>query len=428
MQEFVVARAEAGGRFDKYLKRLLPLASSGFLYRMLRKKNITLNDKKAEGKEILAEKDVVKLFFSEETFLKFTGRSESVSISGRNRTDEGNKDFVKKPPKDCRKAYQQLGEIPVIYEDEDILILNKPVGALSQKAKKEDVSLNEWMIGYLLEKKEISEEGLSRFCPSVCNRLDRNTSGLLLCGKTLRGSRFLSEVLRDRSLHKYYLTYAEGKIEYPITLRGYLKKEAEKNRSKVISEEVYRKRVLTAESERNQKKVLVAEPERNQEKVLTEKPERNQKKVLTAEPGESQKRVLTAGAEGYRKKASAPTGGEKEHPKEYQKEYHRIETVIKPLFYSEGMDCTKLEILLVTGKSHQIRAHLSEIGHPVLGDIKYGWKPKRKEEMGLKHQLLHAYRVEFPKREGEFAYLSGKAVTAPLPELFEKLEKRFMGR
>ena len=66
MQEFVVARAEAGGRFDKYLKRLLPLASSGFLYKMLRKKNITLNDKKAEGKEILAEKDVVKLFFSEE--------------------------------------------------------------------------------------------------------------------------------------------------------------------------------------------------------------------------------------------------------------------------------------------------------------------------------------------------------------------------
>ncbi len=363
MQEFVVARAEAGGRFDKYLKRLLPLASFGFLYKMLRKKNITLNDKKAEGKEILAEKDVVKLFFSEETFLKFTGRSGSVSISGRDRADEGNKDSVKKSPKDCLKAYQQLGEIPVIYEDEDILILNKPAGALSQKAKKEDVSLNEWMIGYLLKKKEITGEELSRFCPSVCNRLDRNTSGLLLCGKTLRGSRFLSEVLRDRSLHKYYLTYAEGKIEYSITLRGYLKKEAERNRSEVISEEAYRKKVLTAEAERK-----------------------------------------------------------------YQKEYHRIETVIKPLSYSEGMNCTKLEILLVTGKSHQIRAHLSEIGHPVLGDIKYGWKPKRKEEMGLKHQLLHAYRVEFPKLEGEFAYLSGKAVTAPVPELFEKLERRFMGR
>lgn len=320
MQEFVVARAEAGGRFDKYLKRLLPLASSGFLYKMLRKKNITLNDKKAEGKEILAEKDVVKLFFSEETYLKFAGRSEGVS--GRNGADEGDKDSVKEPEKNCqeaglslfpdrdcperysfrksgedyRKAYRQLGGIPVIYEGEDILILNKPAGVLSQKAKREDVSLNEWMIGYLLEKKEISEEGLSRFCPSVCNRLDRNTSGLLLCGKTLRGSRFLSEILRDRSLHKYYLTYAEGKIEHPITLKGYLTKETERNRAKVISEEEYRK------------KVLMAEPE----------------------------------------------------------EYHRIETVIKPLSYSKEMDCTKLEILLVTGKSHQIRAHLSEVGHPVL--------------------------------------------------------------
>lgn len=378
MQEFVVARAEAGGRFDKYLKRLLPLASSGFLYKMLRKKNITLNDKKAEGKEILAEKDVVKLFFSEETYLKFAGRSGGVS--GQDGTDEWKRDSVKISEKDCqeavfsqcpdgdrserysfrksgagyRKAYQQLGKIPVIYEDEDILILNKPAGVLSQKAKREDVSLNEWMIGYLLEKKEISEDGLLRFCPSVCNRLDRNTSGLLLCGKTLRGSRFLSEILRDRSLHKYYLTYAEGKIEHPITLKGYLKKETERNRVKVISEEEYRE------------KVLMAEPE----------------------------------------------------------EYHRIETVIKPLSYSKEMDCTKLEILLVTGKSHQIRAHLSEIGHPVLGDIKYGWKPRRREEMGLKYQLLHAHKVEFPKTEGEFDYLSEKVVTAPLPELFEKLERQ----
>ena len=409
MQEFVVARAEAGGRFDKYLKRLLPLASSGFLYKMLRKKNITLNDKKAEGKEILAEKDVVKLFFSEETYLKFAGRSGgvpgqdgadqeskgSVKMSGKNGQEAG---FSLFPDKGCperysfrksgegyRKAYRQLGKIPVIYEDEDILILNKPAGVLSQKAKREDVSLNEWMIGYLLEKKEISEDGLLRFCPSVCNRLDRNTSGLLLCGKTLRGSRFLSEILRDRSLHKYYLTYAEGKIEHPITLKGYLKKETERNRVKVISEEEYRE------------------------------------KVLMAEPEEYQEKVLTTESEVYQKKATGSAG----RKKEYQEEYHRIETVIKPLSYSKEMDCTKLEILLMTGKSHQIRAHLSEIGHPVLGDIKYGWKPRRKAEMGLKYQLLHAHKVEFPKTEGEFDYLSEKVVTAPLPALFDNLWNSF---
>lgn len=424
MQEFVVARAEAGGRFDKYLKRLLPLASSGFLYKMLRKKNITLNDKKAEGKEILAEKDVVRLFFSEETYLKFAGRSEGVS--GQDGADEESKGSVKMPEKNgqeagfslfpdraCqerysfrksgegyRKAYRQLGKIPVIYEDEDILILNKPAGVLSQKAKREDVSLNEWMIGYLLEKKEISEDGLLRFCPSVCNRLDRNTSGLLLCGKTLRGSRFLSEILRDRSLHKYYLTYAEGKIEHPITLKGYLTKETERNRVKVISEEEYRE------------KVLMAEPEEYQEKVLTTEAEVYQKKATVAETG-------------YRHKSMGEEFGKKTLARdETGRGYQKIETVLRPLFYSEKEDCTKLEILLVTGKSHQIRAHLSEIGHPVLGDIKYGWKPRRREEMGLKYQLLHAHKVEFPKTEGEFDYLSEKVVTAPLPELFEKLERQ----
>ena len=104
MQKFVVTGREAGGRFDKYLKRLLPMASSGFLYKMLRKKNITLNDKKAEGNELLAEKDVVKLFFSEETFSKFAGRLEDSN----------------------RPLYGRLQNIPVVYEDEDILILNKP--------------------------------------------------------------------------------------------------------------------------------------------------------------------------------------------------------------------------------------------------------------------------------------------------------------
>jgi len=364
MREFVITGQEAGGRFDKYLKRLLPLASSGFLYKMLRKKNITLNGKKAEGKERLAEKDVVKLFFSEEAFLKFAGKSGE--LSGRDVAGGKEKDSVQKPGEAYRQAYQRLGKIPVIYEDGDILILNKPAGILSQKAKKEDVSLNEWMIGYLLERHEISEEGLVGFRPSVCNRLDRNTSGLMLCGKTLRGSRFLSEILRDRSLHKYYLAYAQGKVERTIALKGYLKKEEKKNRSEAISEEEYRKRVL-AEKE-------------------------------------------------YCQEASAAA--------EIEKGYRKIETVIRPLSYFERGDCTKLEILLVTGKSHQIRAHLSGIGHPVLGDVKYGWKPKRKEDAGLRHQLLHACRVEFPETEGAFGYLSGLAVTAPSPELFEKLEER----
>lgn len=336
MREFVVTKKEAGSRFDKYLKRMLPSASSGFVYKMLRKKNITLNDRKAEGKELLAEKDVVKLFFSEETFLKFSGKYEAQNPDG-----------------EYRRAFRELGEVPVVYEDEDILILNKPAGVLSQKAKKDDISLNEWMIGYLAGKGEITEEELLRFRPSVCNRLDRNTSGILLCGKTLRGSRFLAQVLRDRSLHKYYFAYVKGRIEHPIELNGYLKKDEEKNRAEIIPEEEYQE--------------------------------------------------------------------------QRQNEYQKVETVIMPLSYFAKADCTKLEILLVTGKSHQIRAHLANIGHPVLGDVKYGWKREQTngglpEDMDLTYQLLHAYRVEFPEIEGDFSYLSGKNVTAPLPELFQKLE------
>lgn len=334
MQSFVITGQEAGGRFDKYLKRLLPQASSGFVYKMLRKKNITLNGKKAEGNELLAEKDEVKLFFSEETYQKFAG-IVSIPDAGKQKDEQF---------EDCRQAYRELGEIPVVYEDEDILILNKPAGILSQKAKPEDISLNEWMIGYLLEKEEMTKENLLRFRPSVCNRLDRNTSGLVLCGKSLRGSRFLSEALRDRKIRKYYLAYVQGKIESPITLCGYLKKEEETNRVEVLSEEEYAQKV-------------------------------------------------------------------KKYPA-IEKEYHKIETVIELLSYLEDKDRTKLEILLITGKSHQIRAHLSFIGHPVIGDKKYGWMPKGKGEKKFRHQLLHACRIEFPEMEGDFAYLSGRCFVA----------------
>lgn len=363
MQSFVITRQEAGGRFDKYLKRLLPQASSGFVYKMLRKKNITLNGKKAEGNEMLAEKDEVKLFFSEETYQKFAGISlmleaeklaeqglgkRTISEAEQSKRDGGKKlqkiSFAGERFEDCLRAFRELGEIPVVYEDEDILILNKPAGVLSQKAKSEDISLNEWMIGYLLEKEEVTKENLLRFRPSVCNRLDRNTSGLVLCGKSLRGSRFLSGALRDRRLCKYYLAYVQGKVESPITLCGYLKKEEETNRVEVLSEEEYVQRV-------------------------------------------------------------------KKYPA-IEKEYHKIETVIEPLSYLEGKDRTKLEILLITGKSHQIRAHLSFIGHPVIGDKKYGWMPKGQGEKRFRHQLLHACRIEFPEIEGDFAYLSGKCFVA----------------
>lgn len=334
MQKFMVTKKEEGQRFDKYLKKLLPQAAGGFLYKMLRKKNITLNGKKAAGNEVILAGDSVEMFFAEETFQKFSGKFKTQTESGRS----------------FKRACRSFSDIGVIYEDEDILILNKPAGVLTQKAEKEDISLNEWMLGYLLEKGELEEENAGHFRPSVCNRLDRNTSGLVLCGKSIRGSRFLSEMLRNRSLRKYYTALAQGEIRREIRLAGYLKKEEEKNLSHILPEEKYRSLVI-----------------------------------------------------------SRP---------EAEKEYKRIETVIKPVFYDPEKDFTRLEVLLVTGKSHQIRAHLAQIGHPILGDYKYGWKPRNQREEALKYQMLHACRIEFPEIEGEFARLSGKCVRAPEPECF----------
>ena len=174
MQLLTIGKNQAGQRLDKFLKKALPNAGTGFLYKMLRKKNITLNGKKAEGKEILAQGDEVRCFFSEETFATLSG-AETVEDTS-----------------DYRKAYRTLKDICVLYEDEDILLLNKPAGVLTQKAKPEDLSLNEWLIGHLLATDAIKETDLATFHPSVCNRLDRNTSGIVLCGKTLAGSQALS--------------------------------------------------------------------------------------------------------------------------------------------------------------------------------------------------------------------------------------------
>ena len=139
MQLLTIGKNQAGQRLDKFLKKALPNAGTGFLYKMLRKKNITLNGKKAEGKEILAQGDEVKCFFSEETYASLSGAGAAEDTS------------------DYRKAYRSLKDISVLYEDENILLLNKPAGVLTQKAKPEDLSLNEWLIGHLLAANAIKE-------------------------------------------------------------------------------------------------------------------------------------------------------------------------------------------------------------------------------------------------------------------------------
>lgn len=318
MKEFIINENEAGQRFDKYLGKLLREAPKSFFYKMLRKKNITLNGGKATGNEKLSSGDHVKLFLSDETFEKFSGSGEAVA-----------------------RAHQKLD---IVYEDDTILLINKSVGMLSQPADDKEPSLVEYLTGYLLEEGAVTEASLHTFRPSVCNRLDRNTSGIVAAGKTLAGLQELSLLFHDRSLHKFYRCLVKGVIKDEKYIKGYLHKDEKCN------------------------KVTVQEKE-------------------------------TPGA--------LP-----------------IETRYRPL--GDNGSVTLLEVELITGRTHQIRAHLAGTGHPLIGDYKYGLRPLNDEyrkKYGLKAQLLHAYRLEIPSIEGRLSYLSGREFMAPLPGLFQNILK-----
>ena len=350
MQTVTIGKNQSGQRLDKFLHKFMPDAGNGFLYKMLRKKNITLNGHRAEGSEILAQGDTLSFFFSEETYRKFTGLCPAEDVSGAAKPVTPPEKVL--PVQEYLQAFQTLKGIRVLYEDEDILIADKPVGVLSQKAVSTDLSLNEWLIGYLLEVSHFSREELRTFKPSVCNRLDRNTSGLVLCGKSLRGSQYLSRCIRERSVRKFYRTICVGSIDGEMTVRGYLNKDTARN------------------------KVTVSN-----------------------------------------------------HAASTESDF--IETRFRPLKSAGGY--TLLEVELITGKTHQIRAHLASIGHPLIGDHKYGnAKTNRymKECFGLSCQLLHAYRLVFPEAGEAEVFLpatAGKTYISDYPEQFRRIQRGLFG-
>lgn len=206
MKEIVIGRNEGGQRLDKFLQKYMREASKGFLYKMLRKKNIKLNGAKAAGSEILKEGDKVALYFAEETLLKFRGQMEEVRYP--------------------------VTELSVVYEDDHVALLNKPAGMLSQKAKNDDATLVEYFLGYLQQTEQWQPGGA--FTPGICNRLDRNTSGLVIAGKSLAGLQKMSQLLKERRIDKYYRTIVEGVMREPAVVRGYLTKDSSENRVMVF--------------------------------------------------------------------------------------------------------------------------------------------------------------------------------------------------
>lgn len=298
MKEFIINKNEENQRLDKYLKKLLPNASTSFLYKMMRKKNIVINKKKVTGNEKLVEGDVVQLFFCDETFDKFHIDLEAL-----------------KAEYEAYKTYD-LKRLSIIYEDDEMILMNKPYNMLSQKASEKDISANEYLLAYMIKKGELSFEVFQTFHPSVVNRLDRNTTGLLLFGKTLSALQTLGEGVRERKIQKYYRAIVHGELTQSLHLKGYLLKDEAANKV------VY-----------------------------------------------------------YETKVEGAV---------------YIETDVKPLLSQNGL--TLIEVHLITGKTHQIRLHLSSIGHPIIGDMKYGDAKVNKqyyESHKVKHQLLHAYALKF---------------------------------
>lgn len=320
MREITIGKNQCGQRLDKFLAKYMKDAPKSFLYKMLRKKNIKRNGKRAEGNEKLEEGDIITLYLSDETIDGFTGVQKKETAVYAN----GDREL----------------SLDILYENEHIVLLNKPAGLLSQKARAEDDSLNEQFVRYVGE----TEAG---FIPGICNRLDRNTSGIVIAGKSLAGLQRMSELIRERQIEKYYLAVVKGVMEKEEIVQGYLKKDHRTNQVSISQTEI---------------------------------------------PGSSY-----------------------------------IKTGYEPVS-NDGM-YTLLRVQLFTGKPHQIRSHLSSLGHPIVGDMKYGGSVR-----GTKNgrQLLHACEIIFPRMEAPFEDLSERRFQADVPADFcretfvRELLKRYM--
>lgn len=337
MQDIIINEQTAGGRLDKTIMKYLDKAPSGFVYKMLRKKNILLNEKRAKGSELLADGDVIRLYLADETIQKFRSGLKGKASSAKQNDADGKPGSARLKQK--RTAEDNLLRNMIVYEDEQILVINKPAGMLSQKSNPSDVSVNDLLVRYL-GRTEL-------FTPGISNRLDRNTSGLMLAGKHPQAVRLLNAAIRDRDLKKLYLCPVVGRVTGSGEIEGYLKKDNDTNMVRVYEE-------LPADADRNA--------------------------------------------------------------------YSMIRTSWETVSSNERYSL--LQVDLITGRSHQIRAHLASTGHPIIGDPKYGDVRINRyfyQKYGLSCQLLHAWQIRFCSMKGVLEPLNGSYVTGELPAVFQRI-------
>ena len=209
MKEIKITEQEQNQRLDKFLMKYFHKAPKSFLYKMLRKKRIKYNGKKGEGNEILQQGDTLQLYLSEETMQSFMEQ---------------------------RTIVQAERHFNVIYEDDNLLVVSKPAGLLVHPQKREDKeTLIDQILYYLYQKGQFTENSI--FSPAICNRLDRNTSGIIIAGKNLKAVQAVNEAIAKRKVKKYYMALVKGKIEKPGELISYLKKDNEKNQVTLYDKE-----------------------------------------------------------------------------------------------------------------------------------------------------------------------------------------------
>lgn len=318
VNEIRITENEAEQRLDRFLKKYLKEASLGLIYKLIRTKMIRVNGKKAKENYRLQLDDIIQFNSSLNIEQYFPTRKQAVS-------------------------YPQ--EFTIIYEDHHVLVVDKPAGLLVHANKPgEQRTLNRQVLSYLIETNCYHPDEEKTFIPAPSNRLDRNTSGLVLFAKNYLTQQALNKMIREKMIDKYYLTLVSGqvKVHGKQRLNGYLLKDNSTN--------------------------------------------------------------LVSISETYQA-GSVP-----------------IQTEYKVLKKLES--ATLLEINLITGRSHQIRAHLASIGYPIIGDSKYGIRELNIQfaMLGLKRQFLHASRLIFSQTFPQLDYLKGQEFESPLPNDLKKIE------
>lgn len=310
--EIKITENEVNMRIDKFLRKYFKNKALSQIYKIIRKKKVKVNNKSVSENYRLQEGDIILVY-------------ENIDI------------------KDKIEIKKAVINFTVIYEDSNLLIVNKPKGIIVHPDKNHiDNTLVDQVIYYLYKKNEYDPNNEILFRPASVNRLDLNTGGLVIFAKNNNSLREINKIIREDNLSKRYLCMVKGKIDKSIDIKAYIKKDEKSNISNITNEKA--------------------------------------------------------------------------------DEVKMIHTIFNSIKYTE--EYSLIDVELITGRSHQIRAQLKELGYPIVGDIKYGDKKTNqffKQKYNIDSQFLFAVKICFKKIDGTLEYLSQKTFECKIPESYNNV-------